>query len=37
MEKKRFDQRQKINFKTYDVMNWLADNYNTHIDQYLTK
>ena len=27
----------KINFKIYDVTTWLANNYNTHIAQYLTK
>ena len=29
--------RKKVNFKIYDVTNWLANNYNTHIDQYLKK
>ena len=35
--KKRLDQKDKVNFKTYDVTTWLQNNYNTHIAQYLTK
>ena len=31
----RFDE--KINFKIYDVINWITDNYNIHIGQYLRK
>ena len=31
---KRLDQKDKINFKIYDVTTWLANNYKTHIDQY---
>ena len=30
-------QRQKVNFKTYDVTTWLTNNYNKRIAQYLTK
>ena len=26
-----------VNLKIYDVTNWLTNNYNTHIVQYLTK
>ena len=29
--------KDKINFKIYDVTNWITDNYNTHIVQYLKK
>ena len=31
MQKKRFDKKDKVNFKIYDVTAWLANNYNTHI------
>ena len=27
----------KINFKIYDVTDWIANNYNTHIVHYLKK
>ena len=27
----------KINFKIYDVMNWLRKNCHTHIDHYIKK
>ena len=37
IEKKRLDQRDKVNFKIYDITTWLTNNYNTHIAQYLTK
>ena len=37
MWKKRLDQKDKINFKIYDVTTCLANNYNTHIAQYPTK
>ena len=37
MQKKRLDQKDKVNFKIYDVTTWLTKNYNTHIAQYLTK
>ena len=30
-------QKNKINFKIFDVTTWLTNNYNTHIAQYLTK
>ena len=32
---KRLDKKDKANFKFYDVTAWLANNFNTHIDQYL--
>ena len=31
MLKKRFDYKDKVNFKIYDVTTWLINNYNTHI------
>ena len=34
---KRFDKKEKVNFKIYDVTVWLANNCNTHIVQYLEK
>ena len=34
---KGFDQKDKINFKFYDVTAWLANNCNTHISQYLER
>ena len=37
MYKQRLDYKDKVNFKTYDVTNWLTKNYNTRIAQYLTK
>ena len=27
----------KVKFKIYDVTNWITNNYNTHIAQYLKK
>ena len=36
MQKKRFDQTDKVNFEIYDVTPWLTKNYKTHIAQYLT-
>ena len=35
--KKGLDQKGKLNFKICDVMTWLTNNCNTHIDQYLKK
>ena len=32
---KRVDQKTKDNFKIYDIIYWEANNYNTHIAQYL--
>ena len=37
IESKRLDQKDKVNFKIFDVTTWLTNNYNTHIAQYLTK
>ena len=37
MQQKRLDEKDKINFKIYDVPTWLTNNYNTHIAQYFTK
>ena len=34
---KRLDQRCKIAFKIYDVINWETNIYNTYITQYLKK
>ena len=34
---KRLDKTVKVNFKVYDVANWKANNYNTHIAQNLKK
>ena len=31
------DTTYKFNFKIYDVTDWLTNNYNTYITQYLTK
>ena len=31
------NQKDKVNFKFFDITTWLADNYSTHITQYLTK
>ena len=36
MQKKRLDQKDKVNFEIYDVTYRLTKNYNTHIAQYLT-
>ena len=33
--KERLDLKDKVNFKIDDVTVWLANNYNTHIVQYL--
>ena len=32
---KRFNSKNKVDFKIYDVTTWLTNNYNTHIAQYL--
>ena len=29
-EDKRLDQKAKVNFKIFDVINWETNNYNTH-------
>ena len=34
---KQLDQKDKVNFKIYDVTTWLTNNCNTYIDQYLKK
>ena len=34
---KRFDKKDKVNFKFYDVTAWLANNRKTHIAQYFEK
>ena len=34
---KLVDMKAKVNFKIYDVTDWQANNYNTHITQYLKK
>ena len=34
---KRFDKKDLVGFKIYDVTIWLTNNCNTHIDQYLKK
>ena len=34
---KQLDYRDKVNFKIYDVKSGKANNFNTHIAQYLTK
>ena len=34
-QKKRLDQKDKVNFEIHDVTAWLTSNYNTHIAQYL--
>ena len=34
---KWLDEKDKLNFKIYDVTTWLTNNYNSHIAQYLTK
>ena len=31
----RLDRKSMSNFKIYDVTDWTANNYNTHIDQYI--
>ena len=34
---KWLDQKDKINFKIYDITTWLANDCNIHFDQYLKK
>ena len=34
---KRLDKKAKVSFKIYDVIKWKANNYNTHVVQYLKK
>ena len=34
---KRLDKKTNVNFKIYEVKDWTANNYNTHIAQYLKK
>ena len=34
---KWLDSKAKVNFKTYDVIDWTANNYNTWFVQYLKK
>ena len=34
---KRFDNKAMVNFKIYDIADWITNDYNTHIDQYLKK
>ena len=33
----RLGKKAMVNFKIYDVTNWNTNNYNKHIDRYLTK
>ena len=35
--RKQLDKIAKINFKIYDVTDWIAINYNTHIVHYLQR
>ena len=35
MQKKRLDEKDKLNFKIFDATAWLTKNYNTHIARYL--
>ena len=37
MQKKRLNQKGKVNLKIYDVTTWLTNNFNTHITQHLKK
>ena len=37
MYKKCIDKKDKVNFKIYDVKNWLTNNCNTDIVQYFKK
>ena len=37
MKKKRLDEKDKVNFKVYDITTWSTNNCNTYIVQYLTK
>ena len=32
----QFDKKAKANFKIYDVTDWITNNYDRHIAQYLT-
>ena len=34
---RRFDKKDKTNFKIYDVTNWITKNFNKHIVKYLKK
>ena len=34
---KLFYKKVMVNFKIYDTVNWITNNYNTHIAQYLKK
>ena len=34
---KRKDKKAKVKFKIYDVTDWITNNYNIHIAQYLKK
>ena len=34
---KFLSQKDKVNFKIYDVKTWFTNNYNAHINQYLKK
>ena len=34
---KQLDQKEKVNFKIYDITAWLRNNCNIHIAQYLKK
>ena len=34
---KRLDKKAMVNFKIYDVEDWVTNNYNIHINQYLKK
>ena len=34
---KQLDQKEKVNFKHYDVTAWLTNNHNTYIAQYFEK
>ena len=33
----KHDKKTKINFKIYDITDWMTNNYNTYIAQYLKK
>ena len=34
-KEKRFDEKDKVNFKIHDITTWKTNNCNTHILQYL--
>ena len=34
---KRLDKKAKVDFKIYDVTDWITNNYNKHIVRYLKK